>query len=378
MIPYFFKQIRKRLALSLALIFMSAAFAFAFGIIEGSSRQMGERIEEVRRFLPVRWSVTNPQGTQQNDLSITEDLLALFRADPEQEKDSFRPYIHKMLFSTQLLCNLDDDNVRILGISKDDLLPQSIEVTWGDDYDIGEFGGSGMWVLAPEGTGETVTLDFYYVGNMWPQEGRRTIPVTFTVAGTHTGKDYYMPFNAGLELSYQLWGRYTAQHISGVFKNNLKIDEFWETLGSKYFLEPSPKYDSNERKLGFAIYDELMIETIEKLQQNQTMLSLASVLLMVVSFGVGFVFSFLTLRNRIRELWLCYILGMGRIRILWGSLAEHMLLSLMGIGIGAGTYKLFLGPPSSNLPLFFVVSLLGTAIAEIITMQKKFLETGGE
>lgn len=168
--------------------------------------------------------------------------------------------------------------------------------------------------------------------------------------------------------------------------DNRKIGEFWDGYASRYFVAPTkdgtpvPWEGSRLYRtypFALAVYDDVLVKTVEQLQQNQRLLGLVSWLLGLASFGVGAVFSILLLRHRSRELKLQFILGQSRGSILVWALTEHGLLSLLGAIIGAGGFWLAFrtAPAWGPVAGFWVMNLAGTALAYLLTMRRKFLES---
>ena len=188
------------------------------------------------------------------------------------------------------------------------------------------------------------------------------------------------------QLCEETYGGLTLDSLSAAMADNRKIGEFWDGYASRYFVAPTkdgtpvPWEGSRLYRtypFALAVYDDVLVKTVEQLQQNQRLLGLVSWLLGLASFGVGAVFSILLLRHRSRELKLQFILGQSRGSILVWALTEHGILSLLGVIIGAGGFWLAFrtAPAWGPVAGFWVMNLAGTALAYLLTMRRKFLES---
>ena len=188
------------------------------------------------------------------------------------------------------------------------------------------------------------------------------------------------------QLCEETYGGLTLDSLSAAMADNRKIGEFWDGYASRYFVAPTkdgtpvPWEGSRLYRtypFALAIYDDVLVKTVEQLQQNQRLLGLVSWLLGLASFGAGAVFSILLLRHRNRELKLQFILGQSRGSILVWALTEHGILSLLGVIIGAGGFWLAFrtAPAWGAAAGFWVMNLAGTALAYLLTMRRKFLES---
>ena len=188
------------------------------------------------------------------------------------------------------------------------------------------------------------------------------------------------------KLCEETYGGLTLDSLSAAMADNRNIVGFWDGDASRYFVAPTkdgtpvPWEGSRLYRtypFALAIYDDVLVKTVEQLQQNQRLLGLVSWLLGLASFGVGAVFSILLLRHRSRELKLQFILGQSRGSILVWALTEHGILSLLGVIIGAGGFWLAFrtAPAWGPVAGFWVMNLAGTALAYLLTMRRKFLES---
>ena len=398
MTPYFFKQMRKRTSLCLVVVLTALAFSLALCMLQRSRDQMAARIEEVYDNLEVRCSVTNLTGTQSDQLNLPDWVLRLFDGEKTygnfQDNDLFAPYVRDVQVRSTVYCTTPGDQDRltlsgVTGLKADSSLLTSsgCTVIWREGFGEDMFRGRGFSLLLPEEQAHLVDGDGYVTLEFTGVEGDN-IRHRFLAAGTYTGGSgrLYCSWWVVRQLCEETYGGLTLDSLSAAMADNRKIGEFWDGYASRYFVAPTkdgtpvPWEGSRLYRtypFALAIYDDVLVKTVEQLQQNQRLLGLVLWLLGLASFGVGAVFSILLLRHRSRELKLQFILGQSRGSILVWALTEHGILSLLGVIIGAGGFWLAFrtAPAWGAAAGFWVMNLAGTALAYLLTMRRKFLES---
>ena len=398
MTPYFFKQMRKRTSLCLVVVLTALAFSLALCMLQRSRDQMAARIEEVYDNLEVRCSVTNLTGTQSDQLNLPDWVLRLFDGEKTygnfQDNDLFAPYVRDVQVRSTVYCTTPGGQDRltlsgVTGLKADSSLLASsgCTVIWREGFGEDMFRGRGFSLLLPEEQAHLVDGDGYVTLEFTGVEGDN-IQHHFLAAGTYTGGSgrLYCSWWVVRQLCEETYGGLTLDSLSAAMADNRKIGEFWDGYASRYFVAPTkdgtpvPWEGSRLYRtypFALAIYDDVLVKTVEQLQQNQRLLGLVSWLLGLASFGVGAVFSILLLRHRSRELKLQFILGQSRGSILVWALTEHGILSLLGVIIGAGGFWLAFrtAPAWGPVAGFWVMNLAGTALAYLLTMRRKFLES---
>lgn len=393
--PYFWKQIYKRWASSLGAILLGLAFAFSLSWLAKAKTDAAAGIEDVYDNMRVKCAVTNLKGTQNTALALADWVPQLFMENLDLEgspeiKDPFYDYVKDVQAAVRVPCTLYGQNISFLGITgleaEPALLPESGgSVFWREGYDESVFAGTDNVCLAPMGY-ENETLVF----NLTSPDGQ-TEQREFTVAGNCSGDTFCCPWEVGKEMAIFAMGYFQVDRLSATLRDNRKIEEFWQELGSRYFAEPnrtgeptpwelSPMYANYPYAL--AIYDDTLNATVEKLEKNQKVLTAASYLVLAAAFGAAALGGFLTLRSRSQELKLQYIMGISQGKLLLAAMAEQGILSLIGILLGTASFLLAFrsSPDIPAIGCFLVMTVAGTALAYAVTMNKKFLEAnqGGE
>lgn len=311
-----------------------------------------------------------------------------------QDNDLFAPYVRDVQVRSTVYCTTPGDQDRltlsgVTGLKADSSLLTSsgCTVIWREGFGEDMFRGRGFSLLLPEEQAHLVDGDGYVTLEFTGMEGDN-IRHRFLAAGTYTGGSgrLYCSWWVVRQLCEETYGGLTLDSLSAAMADNRKIGEFWDGYASRYFVAPTkdgtpvPWEGSRLYRtypFALAIYDDVLVKTVEQLQQNQRLLGLVSWLLGLASFGVGAVFSILLLRHRSRELKLQFILGQSRGSILVWALTEHGILSLLGVIIGAGGFWLAFrtAPAWGAAAGFWVMNLAGTALAYLLTMRRKFLES---
>lgn len=394
--PYFWKQMYKRWASSLGVILLGLAFAFSLSWLTKARADAAAGIEDVYANTRVVCTVTNLRGTQSTALSLPSWVPMLFMEDLEVEgmpkpQDPFYDYVTDVQAGVQVTCTLYGSNVTLLGMTGLEaeplLLPENGgTIFWREGFDESIFSGTEEVCIAPVGY-DSDTLAFLLTSSTGETQRRE-----LTVAGNCSiGNFFCCPWEVGREMSVFTMGYFNTDRLSATFRDNRKIGEFWQNLGSRYFAEPNRAGDPTPWEsssiyenypYALAIYDDILNATVEKLERNQKILTAASYLVLAASFGTAALGGFLTLRSRSQELKLQYIMGVSRRKLLLAAVAEQGVLSLGGVLTGAAAFALIFryAPDVPAIGGFLVMTLGGAALAYAVTMNKQFLEAnqGGE
>lgn len=216
--------------------------------------------------------------------------------------------------------------------------------------------------------------------------GNRIAEQKFTVAGTYagSGEEIYCPWNVVQELSEQLTGGMQAEALRFTVKDNRKLGELKELL-TWYFAPVDVTGGLREFEDGgvlayyeysVLIYDDIFLKTITQFTNSVRVYNSIMPILFVILFSMGFLISFLFIRNRKQEFAILRSLGTKKTEILLELLAEQFILSLLGIGAGLLSFALFIGGGNVFFELagiYLVVYLIGAFMAASLFIKNDVL-----
>ena len=384
----FITLILRRKALCIAL-FVTAFFAgTVICCLHLCIKHMEKQIENVLDNTTVNCAVTNLSGTQSDHLSLPNWTVELFiESDANNVSPPDVPFTD-YLKDIQLKVSMDGelavtkqfvDVSGITSFSADrSFRTEDISIMWFEGFDESVFKGSKKVCLLPadyyseNDVGSTnITVTFYGKYN-------RAISVSkeLTVAGVYSGeqKTVYCPWDVVSDVYVEVNGYISADCIYATIRDNRRISEFKKLCVSSYFVEPDPKgtpqvwgasplYDYYP--YAFAVYDEVLNDTIGMLQRNRTIFSACQKIVVGVTLIMGMVVGNLSMRQQRKELALKYLLGCSRIRIFCEASIAHLSLNFIGVAtaIGIAVLLMRLVPPWNTVLSAYGANYIGAVIA---------------
>ncbi|MDO4564922.1 MAG: hypothetical protein Q4C04_04845 [Clostridia bacterium] len=388
-VPFLVRQIKGRRAVCLGVIAASLVLSVLICGLNAGEARMDREIEAVYRQKTVTCAVPDLTGAQSDSLDLAGWVVRLFFKDeafPQGEYDAiFQTYITDASAKIRLKGELFEDSIPLVGLAdlgadRSFRAEEGVVVNW--------FSGFGEDVLASKSAVCLLPIELYE--QLCPEGessislkvvGRYNSSITseieLEVAGTYLGaesKIVYLPWSYALEQSMAVSGGVYADSVSATIVDNFKIDEFWDVIASRFFVEPDPKgtpvdWDASPvyetYPYALTIYDDGLMQTVEGLRQNQRTFGLCIRLIVALTLVLGLVISHLILKQRERELALQQLLGLPKGSIFAASFAEMFALSLIGAVAGAAAVWLVSGtpPPWLMLGLFIAANFIGEAVA---------------
>lgn len=394
-LTYMLTRMRRSLFTCAVVCLVSLAIAALLCVLHAAAGRMDRQIDQVCDELPVSCAVTNLTGTQTDDLDLPYWVVNLFWSDKttiggKPLDRAFSSYIQQVQAKKTLqgrrLVEGEAEGQRmpvvgVTGLAADRRMrpEDGCTVTWLPGFGQELFGGGEALCLVPWELYETLPED--------PGGGKRlalalssqfteeTVQREFQVAGTYVGGSggVYCPWAVMEALCRQVDGWVSADSLGAVLRNNWEMEEFRD-YASRFFATVDPEgtrqpwenstiYTSYP--YAFEIYDGVLRETQRTLARNRDLLELVAKTILVLSLGIGFLVGFLLIRNRSRELALLRTLGTPKGKIFLQAFGEQLLLSLLGIVLGAGFFALIAGqgPVWGSLGVYWACDLVGAAAA---------------
>lgn len=324
-----------------------------------------QRLENVYDEIPIRCTVTNVTGSRKMGLSIDPSYLALF----EEEKGALAPYTKDIFMIRKMDSALAYGNV--------------LESEWVDLYmtnsprdysylanvNITFLGEDGLEVFHGE---EPVCLISSTLSKFIEEDGKISVvsnamTTRLRVVGTFEddGMLVFVNWAHFAKLLRERSLQPIANGMSFVIADNRKLDEV-KSLLLEYFV-PASRTNKTEEGFGLVVDDGKFIDAVVVLERSLALLRIVRVLVYVLSIGISFLVSFLSIRTRKLELAVMRSLGTHASSIYIEVLFEHTLFFLVGAGVASLAAMPF-GLMSSTRDLrlvgvFMLCYLFGVALA---------------
>lgn len=388
-LPYLLRRMcrRKKMCLIVCLMgFVASSLLYGFRMGDLS---MDRQIEAVYDNAEVSCAVTNLTGTQSDYLGLVDWTINLFQETDADSihipETSFLDYLENIQMKISMNGELSGQSVKVCGINAPgadrSLRSEENSIFWQEGYDETVFSQTAAFCVVSEdiyrtlelsgGSGQGITLKI--VGKYNEQN---VTELHLDIAGICSGKQaaVYCPWSLAADAYRTVNGAIEADCIYSIIKDNRKIEEFKERCARVYFAEVDPKgvpqlWEKSPLyqyyPYAFAVYDEMMNQTVESLRQNQFIYRLCQKLIIVLTLGMGFVIGNLTTRQRQRELALQYVLGLSRGRIFVEVWVEHLTVCGTGTALAVLAFWVITGisPPWPSLLAAFGAHCLGVGAA---------------
>ncbi len=214
---------------------------------------------------------------------------------------------------------------RILNFASDEALSQlsGTEITLYDRWTEEAFLTDQAVCLIPKdiasGIGESLIVQ---------QEGQE--PMELSVIGTVTGgsgNEIYCPFY--LKWPGSVHQVFSVERCSFSIRDNERLEESKAVI-FETFVQPSVTGKNDGMTYGVLVQDETYLQTLEKIDENLTLLRLLLPLLLLLCFCIGGFTSYLSTKGRVREFAVMRCLGMSPTKVFLVVFEEFLVLALCG------------------------------------------------
>lgn len=398
---YAIKHMRRSPGKSMAIVLLAMAFVVLLlslrFALDSQQAELTHMMEEHR----VEAVASNVFGTKFDNLNINDLYITLLR----NEDSTIAPFIKEICFKRSINCRVQDasgaelpslSTSKLIGITRpsaDSLLAEeTISIEYLGDYAADLFAQNEPICLVSEelyaqlGEAEVVHLDFSEVvalqqalaEEMAKQDtpilgGNDVGIIELRIAGIVQGGipgNIYCPWNIITGLDEQINGLVRTDSLSFAVADNRRLNELKELL-RHYFLEVTPGMSvdpSNPPPPALTIRDAELVRVVSPLERSILFLQAILPVLLVLAVGIGFLASFLFIRNRRQEFAIMRSLGTKKHSVFLASFGEQLLLSLLGVLLGVGVMAA-LGRVTWDALLygllFLACFLAGSAVAVI-------------
>lgn len=404
------KRIKHNIVKGLALSALLGFLAWFICLFNGFITQKQAEIDHAYEALPVSVVISNLQGSQTDDLLISEDVIDYFISDTyhylgQTEPVAFSSYVKDVLIKSTLyytisindesdtVTNSKPENQKIVGITSTAAEPK-LDATEGvaihyfvPESDKRFASGQPVCIVS-----ESLLQSIEKSGNgkynivlqvhTSPDAGEAKI-LSVEIIGYYTRDDntIYCSWNAVAEIQNLLSGEIIADSLSATIADNRKIDDF-KLLLQRHFAEVNPTGELTEVpnapvlsyfRYAATVQDQLLRQTVNNLNQNMKTLQRLLPLIVVLALAIAFFAGFLFVHVQKKPLAIARSLGTPKNRVILMILLENMVWILVGI---CAYFGLLLVIPMVHNELLYVVVvncafMIGSWIAGHMACGKK-------
>lgn len=399
-IRYALLHIRRSYTRSLAVLAVSLAFVLLLITLCSARTSQQQQLESILSSMPVPAVVSDIYGTRTDNLGLSNIYIQFVSAGDSPLAE----YIKDACIRRAMECRLADASgtlmdmakVKLIGatyLSSDSIYSEEngIHIRYFDGYDEAILNSSEPVCLVNEKLfaqlGEnmdTLWLDFTDVADARKKEiesaaaagihlpGGGDVPLKrVKIAGLVTGGSsdiLFCPWSMMGAIDQTIYGEVSADAISFTVANNREINALKDLLPT-YFSQVSPGAMVNPHappSPAIIINDATLVRVAAPIERNIQFLKVIIPMLLILSLSIGFLASFLTMRNRTAEFAIMRSLGTRQGKVFGTALLEQLAIcalgTISGLSIAAITNSI-----SSEAVLyscaFFMCFALGAAIA---------------
>lgn len=386
----------------IALMMLTFSFVLYLCILNNTLEKKEHQLDDIYQNLDVECVVSNLRGTQTDNLYIKDYIVSLFLSDESTflgKKDviPFSSYVKNLKFKLNLkyqylvegqevfISNLRDadDLIGLTHLSTDSLIAQeSNAITYFENYSKSLFLSDESVCIVSADIFQTLSKD--KEGNCYVRLAVGDSAYSedifaeqrFKVAGTYEGdnRNIYCPWEIIKALSIKITGMIHTDSLSFSIKNNRQIDIFKELL-ARYFTNVDitgtlTDYEASNvltyYEYAITVYDGTLNKTVSSIKDNIKVLEILQPVIIMMSFFIGFLSSFLFVRNRKPEFAVMRSLGTKKGMVFGEAFFEQFFLGIIGTALGLIVYYMSyhfeIRPPWDNIVAFLLCYLLGSGV----------------
>lgn len=402
-IAYAINRMKRGIKGCIALTLLSLSFVLFLCLLNDSIIKKEHQLNEVYKNLDVECVVSNLRGTQTDNLYIKDYIVSLFLSDEStflgiKDEIPFSSYIKDLKLKLTLKYELLSEGQEVLipnifnasnligltQLSTDNKFVQESNAA------ITYFGNNTDSLLVSDQTVCIVSADQYQtlpkddegncylrlaVGDSGYSEDVFT-EQQLKVVGTYKGdsRNIYCPWEIIKALSVKITGTIHADSLSFSVKDNRQLDTFKELL-ARYFTYVDitgivKEYTASDvltsYEYAITVYDDIMNKTVSRIKDNIDVLEILRPVVIIISLLIGFLASFLFVRNRKQEFAVMRSLGMKKGMVFGETFIEQLFLGIIGTALGLIAYYVWyhfeIMPPWGSIIAFLLCYMIGSCI----------------
>lgn len=396
-LSYAFKHIYRSFIKCFSMMCIILAFILLFCNFSNSIREQEINLDIVYKTLPVHVDVSDYRGNNKDRLTLSDGTY--FQVFFEKAY-GVSQYLKDVCLKRELNIlrfvgteNLDikKDTLKLIGVSNlnysKHLYNQrgyDFEVEFQEDFDYDVFISSSNYCIINEELlsmigkqiGDTVSFTLITEPSVYSarddDDNLLIIPVDaqFEIIGSIKGgkiNEIYCSWEKAAELggkSDRTGAKYT-DILRATIKDNYKLNEF-KSAAKKYYVSVNAKIFSGGY-YALIVYDDIFTQTVTQIQRNIQFLKAVYPLMVIFSFIIGYLVSYLFTRNRKKELAVMRSLGVSKFKSFITIMIELFTINIVGtlIGILICNYILKINITMNEILLFFIFNIFGAALSTI-------------
>ncbi len=394
-LSYALKHIYRSFMKCFSMMCIILAFILLFCYFSNSIKEQETKLDLLYKDIPIYVEVSDYKGNNRTNLALPDGFYVETFIS---EKEELSKYLKDVCLRRELsILDIRDSDLKIesfklIGVTnikyEEDLrkinIPNlEIEFQEGFDYDI--FKDTSNLCLVSEELlnrtgkkiGDMISLDLVTEISTHTGENEEGYPVVepvnskFSIAGVIKGgkiNEIFCSWDKAAELGAKsnLNSTKYTDILRATINDNYKLNEFKEKAMT-YYVSAGSRLFVGTMLYALTVYDDAFINSVLQIRRNIQFLKAIYPLVIVFSFVIGYLVSYLFTRNRKKEVAVMRSLGISRVKIFITIMLELSTINIVGslIGMIACNYLLKINVSINEIILFFIFNTLGAALSTI-------------
>ena len=397
-ISYALKHIYRSFMKCFSMMSIVLAFILLFCYFSNSIRIQGEKLDFVYKTIPIYVEVSDYRGNNRDDLALPDGFyvetftLEKYEMSNYLKDISLKRELSVLYFGNAENLNSINESFKIIGITNLSNVKNSyaergfdfeIEFKEGLDYDIFKESSNlclvseELLISAEKKMGDMISLSLITKASIHSRKDEfgnitiRPVDAKFEIAGVIKGgkiNEIYCSWGKAAELgalSDNCSTKYT-DILRATINDNYKLNEF-KAKAKKDYVSVGEKMFTGTKFYALTVYDDIFTKALTQIQRNIQFLKAVYPLVVVFSFVIGYLVSYLFTRNRKKEVAVMRSLGISRFKVFITIMIELTAINVIGtlLGIVICHYLLKINVTINEIALFLIANTLGAALSAI-------------
>ncbi len=394
-ILYSLKHIYRSFMKCLSMMCIILAFILLFCYFSNSIKAQENRLDLLYKDMPVYIEVSDYKGNNRTKLTLPDGFYV---ESFTLEKYGLSQYLkdvslrHEMKITGLNGIKLDFDNPSLIGVTnikyEEDLRREKglkFEIEFQDGYDYDIFKEKSDLCLVSEEllarmdkkVGDLITLNTISEITQFTLLNDEGIPqlkpinTRLSIAGVIKGgniNEIFCSWRKAAELgaSSNQSDVFYTDILRATISDNYKLNEFVEKAKA-FYVPAGSRIFMGTNIYALTIYDDSFVNSALQVRRNIQFLKAVYPVVILFSFIIGYLVSFLFTRNRKKEVAVMRSLGASRFKVFITIMMELLTINIAGtlIGVLLCNYILRINVTIYEIALFFIFNIFGAALSTI-------------
>ena len=394
-ISYALKHIYRSFMKCFSMMCVILAFIMLFCYFSNSIKEQETKLDLIYKDVPIYVEVSDYKGNNRTKLALPDGFYVETFVS---KKEELSKYLKDVCLRRELSIldfsgsDLKIESFKLIGVTnmryEEDLRKANapnFEIEFQESFDYDIFKNTSDLCLVSEELlnktgkkiGDMIYINLVTEPSIHTGKNEEGFPMVypvkskFSIAGVIKGgkiNEIFCSWNKAAELGAQSNSNSTkyTDILRATLNDNYKLNEFKEKA-MEYYVSAGSRLFTGTMVYALTVYDDTFINTVLQIRRNIKFLKAVYPLVVVFSFVIGYLISYLFTRNRKKEVAVMRSLGISKFKVFITIMAELFAINIIGtlLGVVICKYLLKINVTINEITLFLIASTLGAALSTI-------------